>query len=113
ARIDRLAVDTNHAFLARVGVDARVANRERRIVAHADPAQPIEHRLARLERHLVALVARRRARGAAPHLQTSFQCSTLARRAGCADGAATWWLFAGNRPADARRGFPCAQARRA
>src|SRR4051812_41757837 len=75
ARVHRLAVDADHALLARVRVDAGEPNRERRIAMHADPAQPVEHRLALLERHLVVLVAAVLARRSAPHLQPSLQAA--------------------------------------
>ena len=55
AGIDRLAVEFHHAFLAGIGVDAGKADRQRRVLVDADPAQPVEHRLAALERHRVGL----------------------------------------------------------
>src|SRR5690349_2283625 len=57
AGVNRLAVDLDHAFLARVGIDAREADGEARILVHANPAQAVEHRLPLLERDLVVLVA--------------------------------------------------------
>src|SRR4030081_1529872 len=45
AGIDGLAVELHHAFLARIGVDAGEADRERRIAVGPNPAQPREHRL--------------------------------------------------------------------
>src|SRR5215469_15056018 len=69
AGIDGRAVELHHAFLARIGVDAGETDRERRVAIGADPAQPVEHRLARLERDLVALEPPRLGVGAAPHLE--------------------------------------------
>src|SRR5712691_13442829 len=49
------AVDLHHAFLAGIGVDAGEPYRQRRVVVRPDPAQAVENRLARLERHLIGL----------------------------------------------------------
>src|SRR5690348_895289 len=65
ASIDGLAVELDHAFLAGIGVDAGKPHRQRRVLVDAQPAQPVEHRLARLERHIEALEARRLAMAAA------------------------------------------------
>src|SRR5712664_2986567 len=69
AGIDGLAVELHHAFLARIGVDAGEADRERGVAVGPDPAQPVEHRLAGLERHLVGLEAASRGVEAAPDLE--------------------------------------------
>src|SRR4051794_4714821 len=45
AGVDGLAVEFQHALLAGVGIDAGEADRERRVLVDADPAQAIEHRL--------------------------------------------------------------------
>ena len=60
AGIDRLAVELDHAFLAGVGVDAGEADGEARVAVGPDPTQAVEHRLARLEWHLIAFPAARR-----------------------------------------------------
>src|SRR4051812_49604608 len=73
ARVHRLAIDTDHALLARVRIDAGEADGERRIAMHADPAQPVEHRLSLLERHLVVLVAAGLARAPPAHFQPHLQ----------------------------------------
>ena len=57
AGIDGLAVKLDHALLAGVGVDAGEADRQRGITIDSNPPQTIEHRLARLEWHLVCLPA--------------------------------------------------------
>src|SRR5712671_2344414 len=69
AGVDGLAVELHHAFLARIGVDAGEADRERRVAVGPNPAQPVEHRLPGLERHLVGLETPRLGVEAAPHFQ--------------------------------------------
>jgi transposase len=60
AGIADLAVDQQHAFLAGIGVQAGIAEGEASIRLAPDPAQAVEHRLARLEGHLeVRLLGRR------------------------------------------------------
>src|SRR5436853_4405663 len=68
AGVHRLAINLDHAFLAGTGVDAGEPDRKRRIMVRANPTQSIEHRLARIVRHLIALIARRLPGRAAPHL---------------------------------------------
>src|SRR5438270_7103205 len=89
ARVHRLAIDADHALLARVRIDAGEADGKRRIAMHADPAQPVEHRLALLERHVVVLVAAVLARRAAENLEPSLQAADPLRRAGGAGAAAS------------------------
>src|SRR5579871_504286 len=67
--IDRLAVDPDHAFLAGIGVDAGETDRQRGVLVDAQPAQAVEHRLARLERHLEGLPRAVSAIRAAPDFQ--------------------------------------------
>src|SRR4051795_5388874 len=105
ARVHRLAIDTDHALLARVRIDAGEADGERRIAMHAYPAQPVEHRLALLERHLVVLVAAVLARRSAPHLQPSLQAAAPRPPAESAGAAASRSPSAENRGADVHRGF--------
>src|SRR5690242_6023253 len=69
AGIDGLAIELDHAFLARIGIDAGEADGERGIAVGADPAQAVEHRLAGLERHLVALEAPHLGGGAPPDIE--------------------------------------------
>src|SRR5262245_5137246 len=69
AGIDRLAVELDDAFLARIRIDARKTDCQRRIPVHAQPAQPVKHGLARLERHLIGLEAPRFPLSAAPYLE--------------------------------------------
>src|SRR4051812_42982289 len=88
ARVHRLAIDTDHALLARVRIDAGEADGERRIAMHADPAQPVEHRLSLLERHLVVLVAAVLARRSPTHFQPSPQAAAPRPPARGAGGAA-------------------------
>src|SRR4051794_39557232 len=57
AGVNRPAVEFDHAFLAGIGVDARIAHRQGRIAMTAYPAQPVEHRLAGLERYRETLPA--------------------------------------------------------
>src|SRR5690349_927924 len=53
AGINGLAVQFHHAFLAGIGIYAGETDGERGVLVDADPAQPVEHRLAALERHLM------------------------------------------------------------
>src|ERR1039458_9232917 len=52
AGIDDLALQHQHAFLARVGVDAGEADGKRRVERRAYPAQAVQQRIAGLERYL-------------------------------------------------------------
>src|SRR5438105_3012699 len=65
AGISDLAVDRDKTFLADIGVDAAIADRQRRILLRADPDQRVEHRSAWLERHRELLVSRYRFVGGA------------------------------------------------
>src|SRR5262249_56562788 len=55
AGINGLAVELDHAFLARIGIDAGKADGERRIAIGADPAQSVEHGLTGLEGNFIPL----------------------------------------------------------
>jgi hypothetical protein len=59
AGINRLAVELNHALLARIGIDAGKTDRQSRIVVDANPAQAVQHRLAGLEWNVKMLPATR------------------------------------------------------
>ena len=80
AGVDRLAVELDHAFLAGIGVDAGVADRQARVAIGPDPAQPVEHRLAGLERHLVSSQWPRGTLRAAPYLSVASSLIDAAAR---------------------------------
>src|SRR5262249_54260068 len=87
AGVDGGAVELHHAFLARIGIDAGEADRGRRIAVRADPAQPVEHRLARLERPLVGLETPRLGVEPTPDLRRRLHCAATATATGAASNA--------------------------
>lgn len=86
AGIGGLAFELDHAFLARIRVDAGKAHGEGGVKLRAYPAQPVEQRLTRRKRHLERLGARRRAGGAALDMQAGGPGRHGVLAAACAAG---------------------------
>src|SRR5688500_2823413 len=106
AGIDGFSVHADHALLAGVGVDAGEADREAWVAMDADPAQAVEHGLARLERHFVMREAAGFAGRTAPDLKLGLQSAPAPRQGESSGASATLRSSARNRRADARRGSP-------